>query len=307
MPAQKTSKYIVNTPGAFPDELRGKTGSAKDPVPGVKTTHLITATDKIIDKFFYTDATWLWSGAAKEPVGQAHIHDYSQVIGLIGGRPGADMDLDGEISIWLDGHKETMTESRLIFIPAGVVHGPFQFTKINHPVMFLVIAMNGQYSAMPAKQPDKPAAKKRYSLMDHYKAGFEQPTGKKKAAPPERKSKGALVLHIEDDMIPGSFYVDVVKIYEGSGSAPAPEHDHKWPELLATIGADPEHPREIDGEMVIYINGERFATNKSSCVCVPAGVKHCPFEFNNIKSNTIIFTCGPQGEYTRSHENDDKD
>ena len=65
MATKKTSKYIINTPGDYPDELKGKTGTAKDPVPGVKTTHLITATDKIVDKYFYTDTTWLWSGRPK--------------------------------------------------------------------------------------------------------------------------------------------------------------------------------------------------------------------------------------------------
>jgi mannose-6-phosphate isomerase-like protein (cupin superfamily) len=307
MSSEKTSKYIIDTPGAYPDELKGKRRAGHNPVPGVNATHLITTTDKIIDNYFYTDATWLWQGASPEPVGRSHTHDYAQVIGLIGGKPGADMDLDGEITVWLDGHKETITQSRLIFIPAGVVHGPFLFSKINHPVLFLVIAMNGQYSSKPAIQPDKPVTPKRYSLMDHYKDGFEQPAGKKNQPPPEKKSKGALVLHIEDDMIPGSFYVDVVKVYEGSGAAPAPEHDHKWPELLATIGADPAHPREIPGEMIIYLNGERFSTRKSSVVCIPAGVKHCPFEFKDIKSHTIIFSTGPNGEYVRSHENDDKE
>ena len=304
MPVKKNSKYIVNTPGDYPDELKGKTGTAADPVPGVKTTHLITATDKVIPDYFYTDTTWLWNGAAKEPAGQAHTHDYSQVIGLIGGKPGADQDLHGEITVWLDGHKETFTRNHLIFIPAGVVHGPFLFSRINHPVLFLVIAMNGQYTAKPAKQPDKPSAQKRYSLMDHDKPGFE--VGPKTKPPAERKSRGFLSLHIEDDMIPGAFYVDVVKVYEGSGGAPAPEHDHKWPELLAMVGADPDKPREIDGQMVIYLNGEKFSTNKSSYVCIPAGLKHCPWEFNNIKSHTVIFSTGPNKEYTRSHENDDK-
>jgi hypothetical protein len=150
MPAQKTSKYIVNKPGRYPDELKGKRANVAEPVPGVKTTHLITATDKIIDKYFYVDTTWLWSGGAKEPVGRSHSHDYAQVIGLIGGKPGADQDLDGEITIWLDGHKETFTKNHLVYIPAGVIHGPFLFSKINTPVLFTVIAMNGQYSAKPA-------------------------------------------------------------------------------------------------------------------------------------------------------------
>jgi len=225
----KYADCLVNKPGDYPDELKGKAGTAKDPVPGVKATHLITATDKVMKDYFYVDTTWLWSGAAKEPVGEPHTHDYSQVVGLIGGRPGADQDLDGEITVWLDGHKEVFTRNHLIFIPAGVVHGPFMFNKINHPVLFLVIAMTGQYSRKPASQPSKPAAKKRYSLMDHTKERFSVGGDFKEAAPPKTPSttKGARVLHIEDDMIPDSFYVDVVKIYSGTGGAPAPEHVHE--------------------------------------------------------------------------------
>ncbi len=199
--------------------------------------------------YFYVDTTWLWSGAAKEPVSEPHTHDYSQVIGFIGGYPGADQDLDGEITMWLDGHQEVFTRNHLIFIPAGVIHGPIMFNKINKPVLFLVIAMTGQYSRKPASQPAKPSAKKRYSLMDHTKERFSVGGDFKEAPRPPGPitTKGARILHIEDDMIPGSFYVDVVRIYSGTGNAPAPEHDHEWPELLAMVGANPDKPREIRG------------------------------------------------------------
>jgi mannose-6-phosphate isomerase-like protein (cupin superfamily) len=302
MADKKWGKNIVNTPGDYPDELKGKVGTAKDPVPGVKTTHLITATDKIIKNYFYVDTTWLWSGATKEPVGEPHTHDYSQVVGFIGGYPGNDQDLDGEITMWLDGHKETFTKNHLVFIPAGVVHGPFMFTKINRPVLFLVIAMTGQYSRKPAAQPSKPSAKKKYSLMDHTKEHFSVGGDFKELPRPKTPTKGARVLHIEDDMIPGAFYVDVVKIYSGTGGAPAPEHVHEWPELLAMVGANPEKPREIEGEMAIYLDGEYHTTTKSSYICIPAGLKHCPWEFHDIKYHTVVFSAGPQGEYSGSHK-----
>jgi mannose-6-phosphate isomerase-like protein (cupin superfamily) len=306
MAEQKWGKYLVNKPGDYPDELKGKVGTAKDPVPGIKTTHLITATDKVIKGVFYVDTTWLWKGAAKEPVGEPHTHTYSQVVGFIGGREGADQDLDGEITMWLDGHQETFTKNHLVFIPAGVVHGPFMFTKINRPVLFLVIAMNGQYSSKPAVQPAKPSAKKKYSLMDHTKENFSVGGDFKELPRPKNpvKSAGARILHIEDDMIPGAFYVDVVKIYYGDGTAPAPEHVHEWPELLAMVGADPDKPRELEGEMGIWLEGEHHITGKSSYVCIPAGVKHCPWEFRNLKSHTVIFSAGPQGEYSGSHKKD---
>jgi len=307
--AKKWGKCLVNKPGKYPDELKGKVGSAGNPVPGVKATHLITATDKVLPGYFYVDTTWLWSGAAKEPVGEPHTHDYSQVVGLIGGYPGNDQDLDGEITVWLDGHKETFTKNHLIFIPPGVVHGPFMFTKINRPVLFLVIAMTGQYSSKPASQPSQPSAKKRYSLMDHTKENFSVGGDFKELPPPKTPitTKGARVLHIEDDMIPNAFYVDVVKIYSGTGNAPAPEHVHEWAELLAMVGANPKKPRRIEGEMAIYLNDEYHTTTKSSYVCIPAGVKHCPWEFHDIKYPTVVFSAGPQGEYSGSHKKEKTD
>src|SRR4030042_3834646 len=96
MAVRKWAKCLVNTPGAYPDELKGKVGTAKNPVPGVKATHLITATDDLMKGYFYVDTTWLWSGAAKGPVGEPHTHAYSQVVGFIGGRPGAGQGADRE-------------------------------------------------------------------------------------------------------------------------------------------------------------------------------------------------------------------
>ena len=55
--AKKWGKCLVNKPGKYPDELKGKVGSASNPVPGVKATHLITATDKVLPGYFYVDTT----------------------------------------------------------------------------------------------------------------------------------------------------------------------------------------------------------------------------------------------------------
>jgi hypothetical protein len=206
--------------------------------------------------------------------------------------------------MWLDGHKETFTKNHLVFVPAGVVHGPFMFSKINRPVLFLVIAMTGQYSRKLAHHPSTPSAQKRYSLMDHTKEHFSVGGNYKEMPPPRTpiRMSGARVLHIEDDMIPGAFYVDVVKIYEGTGGAPAPEHTHEWPELLAMVGANPDKPRELEGEMAIYLDGEYYTTRKSSYICIPAGLKHCPWEFHDIKYHTVVFSAGPQGMYSGSHK-----
>ena len=105
-------------------------------------------------------------------------------------------------------------------------------------------------------------------------------------------------------MAKGAFYVDFVWIYQGTGGAPAPEHTHEWPELIAMAGADPEHPRDLGGEMSIVLGDEYHPTTKSVLVCIPKKLQHCPWEFHDIKRPTLVFSAGPQGMYSGSHKKD---
>jgi quercetin dioxygenase-like cupin family protein len=302
MAKQKYADCLVQKPGSFPLELKAKSGiTGKDPIPGIKATHLMTVDESVRDGFFTVDCTWLWSGAAKGPSGEAHTHDFSHVIGLIGGNRGDAQDLGGEITIWLDGNKEVITRNALIFVPAGVVHGPILFSRIERPVFFITIAMTGKYTRKSATQVTTPKEKK-YSIIDHTKEKFSVGGDFKEA--PRRAStvKSNRILHIEDDMVKGSFYVDFVWIWEGTGGAPAPEHTHEWPELIAMAGADPAHPHDLGGEMSIVLGDEYHPTTKSTLVCIPKQTKHCPWEFHDIKKPTLVFSAGPQGMYSGSHK-----
>ena len=300
MPNTKYDDCLVQKPSPVHQELKGKSG--KDVIPGVKSTHIMSADESTQKGFFHVDCSWLWSGGAKEPVGESHTHKFSQVIGLVGGTPADPHDLGGEITLWLDGNKETITRSCLIFIPAGVVHGPFLVSKVERPIFFVDIAMTGKYSRTAASQP-KATGSKKYSIVDHTKQNFSVGGDFKEGE--FRKAfnhKSSRILHIEDDEVPGAFYVDFVWIWSGTGGAPAPEHVHEWTELIAFTGADPERPRNIGGEMSIVLGDETHRTDKSTLVCIPAGLKHCPWLFHDIKKTTLVFSAGPQGEYSGSHK-----
>ena len=303
MATLKYANCLVQKPGPSILELQGKTaGTGKDPIPGIKATHLMTADEKVQKGYFSVDCSWLWSGAAKEPVGESHAHNFSHVIGFIGGHPGDAHDLGGEITVWLDGNKEVLTKSCLIFVPAGVVHGPVLFNKISRPVFFVTVAMTGKYTRTPAAPVKNALKEKKYSIIDHTKEKFSVGGDFKDVPRPKTTVKSTRILHIEDDMVKGSFYVDFVWIWEGTGGAPAPEHTHEWPELIAMAGADPTHPHDLGGEMSIVLGGEYHPTTKSTLVCIPKGLKHCPWEFHDIKKPTLVFSAGPQGMYSGSHK-----
>ena len=305
MSQDKYSKYLVQKPSPVHLELQSKT-AVKDPFPGIKNTHLMSTDASVQENFFHVDCSWLWSGRAKEPAGEAHTHKFSQVIGLVGGTKEDAHDLGGEITIWLDGNKEMITRTCLIFIPAGVAHGPFLVSKVERPIFFVDIAMTGKYARTAVTQP-KTAKAKSYSIIDYTKQNFSVGGDYKEGDFRKNFShKSTRILHIEDDMVPGAFYVDFVWIWSGTGGAPAPEHVHDWVELIAFAGADPERPHNIGGEMSIVLGDETHRTDKSSLVCIPAGLKHCPWLFHDIRKTTLVFSAGPQGQYSGSHKKEKK-
>ncbi len=305
----KYADCFVQKPGAFPMELLGKDGKPrKEIIPGVKAAHILTADESVQDGFFFVDGTWLWSGASAEPVGVPHKHDFDHVLCFAGGHIDDPQDFGGEITVWLDGRKEVIKRNSIIFVPAGVVHGPIQFNRIPHPIYFLTVAITGKYSRTVVEQVAKPAAKKKYAIVDALYKEFSVAADKDAPPPPPPNPnlKGARIMHIEEDRVPGAFYVDFVWIFKGNGGAPAKEHEHDWPELIAFAGADPENPGYIGGEMSLVLGGdETHRTNKSTLICIPAHTKHCPWLFHDIQRPTLVFTAGPSHTYTGSHKKAD--
>jgi hypothetical protein len=307
----KYSKYIVTEPKPVPLELKAKfEAERKKRKSTIESTRLLTVDDEIIKDFFYVDCNWLWKGSAEDTVEEPHAHDFDEVIGFIGSNRQDPHDLGGKITIWLDNQEHVLTKSCLIFVPAGTRHCPILFNRIDTPVMFVTISPVKRYSrkaedqkaaAVAAKDPSTP----RYTIITETKARFTVAAsgGSTPPPPPPNPSlKSARILHLEDDMAKGSFYVDFVWIYEGTGGAPAPEHSHDWEEVIAMMGADPENPRDLGGPMSIVLGGETHVLTKSCLVCIPKGLKHCPWKFLDIKKPTLIFTAGPSGTYTGSHK-----
>ena len=306
----KYADCLVQKSGAFPVELLGKSGKpTREIVPGVETTHILTADASVQKDFFFVDGMWLWSGASKEPVGVPHTHTFDHVLCFASGHIDDPQDFQSEIIVWLDGRKEVIKRNSIIFVPAGVVHGPIQFRKISQPTYFLTVAITGKYTRKLAEQVAKPSRTKKYAIVDALYKDFSVAADKDKDAPPppppNPNLKGARIMHIEEDAVPGAFYVDFVWIFKGTGAAPAKQHDHDWPELIAFAGADQRNPHDIGGEMSLMLEDEYHATTKSTLICIPAHTDHCPWEFHDIKKPTLVFTAGPSHSYTGSHKKAD--
>lgn len=73
-----------------------------------------------------------------------HTHD--EIFVFAGTNPDDLTDLGGEVEFWLglgeEAEKLTITKSSFVWVPAGLVHCPVVYTKVDRPFLQIVIAPN---------------------------------------------------------------------------------------------------------------------------------------------------------------------
>jgi hypothetical protein len=73
----------------------------------------------------------------------SHVHLYDDYLFFWGSNPRDIDEFDAEIELYMgkenDQEKHLINKPTIVFIPAGIVHCPLKFVKINKPVFFLHI------------------------------------------------------------------------------------------------------------------------------------------------------------------------
>jgi hypothetical protein len=87
---------------------------------------------------FFVSCSWFWTAMVEneslERNTKPHKHDYDEIVGMIGTNWDDPWDLDGEIELTINGEKNIVTRSSLLYLPAGLEHGPFREVKMNRPI-----------------------------------------------------------------------------------------------------------------------------------------------------------------------------
>lgn len=302
MTTQKYAKCIITEPKLVSPEKQAEfEAKRKNSTSTIESTHLMQVDSEVIKDMFYADAVWLWKGASEEKVEEPHVHDFDEVIAFIGSDQSNPKNLGGEITIWLDGEKHIIDKTCLIYVPAGAAHCPVIFNRIDKPVMFATISPSKTYNRKVVSEEEAGNLQLKCTVVTEV-AEFQGGSTPPPPRPPDSDLEGARVMHLEDHIAKGSFYVDFVWIYKGTGQAPAVEHNHEWEELIAMAVCDPENPYDMGtGKMSIVLGDETHEIHSSAMVCIPKNLKHCPWKFHAVSKPTLVFTAGPTGNYTGSH------
>jgi hypothetical protein len=305
------ANVVTDTREYSPEEIaRIQERLKKSPVEStIKMERLLWMDDtKVPGSSLYMECVWLWSGETTSgTMEEPHVHAFDEVIGFISSDPDNPSDLDAKMEINLGDETHFLTKSCLVYIPAGMKHCPLTFRKVNRPVFFFTLAPISRYGRtsedMKSNAPNVPAplfspplpdaSGTRYGrfIITKPKPHAPPPIGDK--IPSKPTAKATQIVSLDNEAIPGAFYVDFVWIWSGTMTMAPEAHVHDFDEMIGFItSATPNHARAIEGDITIALEGEKYPITQSSLVLVPSGVSHCPIEFKDIKRPVLIFTAG---------------
>lgn len=118
--------------------------------------------------------------------------------------------------------------------------------------------------------------------------------------------KDGRVLWIDNELIPGAFYVETTWAFPITESDPPDKyphtvnqsHTHNYDEVLAFFGTNYNDPHDLGGEIELWLGGEKQTITKSAIVFIPKGLQHCPLIYKQVEKPIFIFSTGPGKMYT---------
>jgi len=84
-------------------------------------------------------------------VGDAHTHDFDQIIFFLGGDDNNVGEFGAEVEMHLgeDQEKHVINYTSCVYIPAGLMHCPLNIKKVTKPIVFIDITLSPGFSIRP--------------------------------------------------------------------------------------------------------------------------------------------------------------
>lgn len=109
-----------------------------------------------------------------------------------------------------------------------------------------------------------------------------------------------MLMCIQDSFVKGSFFAGCEWLWQLTGDGPVEietEHVHDFDEIIAFVGSNHNHPRDLCGEIELWMDGEPYTITKSSYIFIPKGLKHCPLIIKRLDTPVFMFESGNNSAY----------
>jgi hypothetical protein len=135
-------KYVIEKPKAEITPSAWTGGEAA--IPGL-STRIAFLDNEVLPGAFYVECLWKWEASQEGYTTKPHTHDFDEVIAFFGTNPQDPFDLCGEVELWLEDEKLTITRSCLVFVPQGMKHCPLVFKRVDRPIFHFTTGPSKMY------------------------------------------------------------------------------------------------------------------------------------------------------------------
>jgi hypothetical protein len=99
----------------------------------------------------WLDLMWIWEVPSPPDLLGAHSHPFAEIVLFVGSNPRDMRDFGGELEWWMGEGDEAerffIDKTTLIYVPAGLRHGPMNFLRVDRPILNVAIGLEtGDYS-----------------------------------------------------------------------------------------------------------------------------------------------------------------
>lgn len=238
----------------------------------------------------------------------AEVHDYDEVVVLVGSDTNCLSDLGAEVEICLGEEKERqmIASSSIIFIPRGVPHIPANIIRMDRPFIFLHVAVTKEPKSTTVLQDVEPGplvgwGGKYRKLVSHLEFA-------RKAAwhygPANPDDSGGSIAVINGKEF--GFTVMVESISRAPyrfGPIPDKPHTHPYNEFAIALGADMNDMNYLGAQIETGMGPEleRHVLTRPHLILLPKTLPHGPLAITKLEKPFIFFIVKPYGQIGEEH------
>ena len=258
-------------------------------VPAEAVRPVVTISEERCPGCMFLSAAWLMgpmeaAGLRKHASDELHF--------FLGGSWENPEPLDGEIEFQIENDVLTLTDTCLVFVPAGAAHGNIKVKSLNRPVMHVMCHMNAGTYTWESAQATAPKG----TYANHKVERYEPVDGKLPEAP---EGFLKLLLWLDGAKLKGAPYTEAVWFLTSNDTGPETHVHSNLDEFIGFLGSDPEHPEELGATVQFLLDGEFITTTKPCIIYVARNHEHSPILVPELHRPIYHFSGGNGGDYAK--------
>ena len=236
----------------------------------------------------FTSTGWYTAPLAVEGLRK---HASGEVLIFLGSDHDHPESLNAEIEFQIENDILTLARTCAVFIPGGAAHGNLRVKQLDKPVLYCCCHIDTDTFEETPAEATAPAGTYAANFVDRYDTTGVQ-------LPNVRDGVMTRLFYMDSTRVPNAPYFESVW-FNIPTKAFLKAHVHELDELIFFAGTDPEHPEDLDGRIIFYVNGEPIELTKSCLLFVPKGIPHTPFEILEMNHPCLHFSGGNNSNYKR--------